>query len=627
MTGSWTTKIGRLSCAGLLAAALVLPAATVTHADDAPPSCPLGLTPSARVAPEGGKPFVICSGRVPSFDGTPLDVDLSVPAGARGRIPLMVMMHGWGSSKSAYQSTTLAGNDRNTWHWNSAWFASKGYGVLTYTARGFHRSCGQDPQAGYTYATDRECAGRASWTHLADRRWEIRDTQHLVGLLVDSGLARADSVVATGESYGGGQSWLLALAQGRVTRADGSTTPWRSPRGVPIRLAAAVPQYGWTDLGQALLENGRGSDGYFGAPPDRSHDDPIGVEKQSYVTGLYASGESTGQFAPPRADRTADLRAWFAAINAGEPYGENSLVAEALQQLREYRTPYAMPVPPPGQQVPVFAIQGVTDPLFPGSQALQLARRLRTAYQDYPVWTFLGDVGHSYASNPHETWTLANEAANSWLDRVLSGSTPTRPRYTASTVPCLPGQTVDVHAADEFPGLVTRTQRFASDATASTSSAMAPGEEAVRTDPLVGGSVPGAGTVCPTMAASTDPGVAAWTFAPAAPATVIGSPVVRVRTRMTGSDGVLAARLWDVDADSGRQALVTRTVYRLRSAEPSSVHDLTFQLWPTAWQLRPGHRLKLELTQVDAPTWRPDNIPATLTHSQLRLALPVHTAR
>src|SRR3712207_2401567 len=35
----------------------------------------------------------ICSGQVPSFDGTPLDVDLSHPARRGGRHPLVVMLH------------------------------------------------------------------------------------------------------------------------------------------------------------------------------------------------------------------------------------------------------------------------------------------------------------------------------------------------------------------------------------------------------------------------------------------------------------------------------------------------------------------------------------------------------
>src|SRR5258708_6821187 len=107
---------------------------------------------------------------------------------------------------------------------------------------------------GSSYATDPACQGRASWTHLADRRWEIHDTQYLTGLLVDAHVADPARVVVTGDSYGGGQSWLLALSQDQVMLPGGQLIPWRSPNGIPIRPAAPVPQFTWTDLSQALLD-------------------------------------------------------------------------------------------------------------------------------------------------------------------------------------------------------------------------------------------------------------------------------------------------------------------------------------------------------------------------------------
>ena len=65
--------------------------------------------------------------------------------------------------------------------WELRSFVARGYAVLNYTARGFHGSCG--PEAG----SDPACA--KGWTHLADRRFEIRDTKYLVGLLADAGVA------------------------------------------------------------------------------------------------------------------------------------------------------------------------------------------------------------------------------------------------------------------------------------------------------------------------------------------------------------------------------------------------------------------------------------------------------
>ena len=50
----------------------------------------------------------------------------------------------------------------------------------------------------------------------ADQRWEARDAQYLLGLLVDEGVARRDGLGVTGVSYGGGQSIQLAFLRGAV---------------------------------------------------------------------------------------------------------------------------------------------------------------------------------------------------------------------------------------------------------------------------------------------------------------------------------------------------------------------------------------------------------------------------
>jgi hypothetical protein len=615
---------------GLLAAAAAAAAALGSLAPAAAastPTCPLGMTGTAEPAPAGGVAYTLCGGTVPSFDGTPLDTDLTLPAGASGPLPLIVMLHGWGGSKTDFQATSLAGNGTNTWHWNNVWFAARGYAVLTYTARGFHRSCGQDPASGYSYLTDPACQGKASWTHLADRRWEIHDTQYLTGLLVDAGIADPSQVVVTGDSYGGGQSWLLALSRDQVMQPDGTLVPWRSPHGVPIRLAAAVPQFTWTDLAQALEDNGRASDGYFGAPADGPHETPYGVEKQSYVSALYADGQATAQYAGTN-DPTADLPGWYAAISAGEPGSQSDpLVAQALHQLMAYRSPFYMPVPGPGERVPVFASQGLTDPLFPGIQLLQEINRLRAADPGYPVWAALGDLGHPYAANPHSLWVPVNDEANSFLSAVLAGQDPQLPRFTVTTTGCLPGQPVTTYTAGRFGSLATTTLRFtaAGQATLVNDPAPAPLPESARTDPVLNGALPGTTGGCRVMNTTTDPGVAAWAWAPPGAVTLMGAPVVRLTVTLAGTDAELAARLWDVDPSTGQQALISRAVYRLTAAAPGSTQQVAFELWPAAWALGAGHQLKLEITPDDSPTWRPDTLASAVTVSGVSLTVPVRT--
>ncbi len=626
--GTGALRPGRRMLLAAAAAGLALAAAGPARAAAATAAaCPLGMTGTAEPAPAGGTAYTLCTGVVPSFDGTPLDTDLTVPAGASGPLPLMVMLHGWGNSKTDFEATSLDGNGTNSWHWNNVWFAAHGFAVLTYTARGFHRSCGQDPGSGYTYLADPACHGRASWTHLADRRWEIHDTQYLAGLLVDAHVADPARVVVTGDSYGGGQSWLLALSQDKVMLPDGTLVPWRSPAGTPIRLAAAVPQFSWTDLAQALMDNGRASDGYHGAPPDAPHETPFGVDKQSYVDALYAAGQATAQYAGP-SDPTADLPGWFTAINAGEPGAQSDpLVAQALTQLRGYRSPFYLPVPAPAAQVPVFAAQGLTDPLFPGIQLVQEVKRLTAAYPGYPVWAALGDLGHPYAANPHALWVAVNNEANSFLTAVLAGQRPQIPRFTVTTTGCLPGQQAATFTAASFPSLAATSLRFTAPGpvTLVNDPTPVPGPESAQADPVTGGALPGTTGGCRIMNAGTDPGVAAWTWSPPAPVTLIGAPVAHLTVTLAGTDAELAARLWDVDPATGQQALITRTVYRLTASAPGQQLHAAFELWPAAWSLAAGHQLKLEITPDDSPTWRPDTLPSAITVSNVSLTIPARS--
>jgi predicted acyl esterase len=102
-----------------------------------------------------------------------------------------------------------------------------------------------------------------------------------------------------------------------------------------------------------------------------------------------------------------------------------------------------------------------------------------------------------------------------------------------------------------------------------------------------------------------------------------GSPVVHVSVTVDGVDAVLAARLWDVDPVAGSQALVARTVYRISVPTPGTTSPVAFELFANAWQVAAGHRLKLELTQDDAPYWRADNLASALGYAGLRLDIPL----
>jgi len=116
--------------------------------------------------------YTMWRGTVPSFDGLPLSVDVTIPCGAHGPLPLVEMNHGWTDDKTIWEETGRSDTVLSTFRpgsnsrWNNIWFASRGYAVLNYTARGFGHSCGGGPHADHSGA----CA--KGFIHLDDSRYE-----------------------------------------------------------------------------------------------------------------------------------------------------------------------------------------------------------------------------------------------------------------------------------------------------------------------------------------------------------------------------------------------------------------------------------------------------------------------
>ena len=77
---------------------------------------------------------------------------------------MIVMMHGCcGGNKTSWEADTVDAA-RREWHYNNAWFASRGYVVVTYTARGF---------------VNNQNRGSTGETQLDSRSFEINDYQAL----------------------------------------------------------------------------------------------------------------------------------------------------------------------------------------------------------------------------------------------------------------------------------------------------------------------------------------------------------------------------------------------------------------------------------------------------------------
>src|SRR5829696_5032418 len=107
-------------------------------------------------------PTADLAGRVRSWDKTPIDVDVTLPATGSGPFPTLLLLHGLGGTKRSYEGGAAS--------YNRVFFAKKGYAVVTPTARGFGNSCGSP--------MSRTAGCEKGWTHLGDMRYEVRDLQY-----------------------------------------------------------------------------------------------------------------------------------------------------------------------------------------------------------------------------------------------------------------------------------------------------------------------------------------------------------------------------------------------------------------------------------------------------------------
>jgi hypothetical protein len=526
--------------------------------------------------------------RVASFDGTPIDVDVTLPATGDGPFPTVLLLHGLGQDKTAFQGTA----NRRYSNWA---FAQQGYAVVQPTARGFGRSCGV-PES-----RTPDCA--TGWTRLGDMRYEVRDIQTLVGRLVDDRVADPRRIGSTGISYGGGFSTMLAYLRDRVRLPDGSFAPWRSPGGVPIRLAAAWPRWMWTNGESIFTRNGRG------AWSRR----PVGVEAQQYAAGIFAVGLS-GFVAPTGGDISTDIVKWKQQLDTGrfDPSVQPTLdVAHAFHGvagIARTSTP-----------APLLMQSGWTDALFPVPQALAAYDGLRARNTSAPIALQLSDAGHSPgANNPREVATFERQGQaffSVWLKG--SGSRPRPGAVTAYRMRCpapTPAATVPYRAASYAAlrrgVLRLRTARrltiTSAGADAALAQALAP--------PLVGGD----GAQCRTYAVDRTSRATVTGRSPGA--TLLGLPVVTGTVRATGDDGQIDGRLWDLDPATGRQRLITRGAYRLTDDQRGRFR---FRLDGNGWRFAEGHRIVLELLGRDAPTYGASPTAFRATLSDIAVELPV----
>ncbi len=552
-----------------------------------------GGVPSSQPSPTAGPDL-----RIPSFDGTPLDADVTIPATGNGPFPLLVILHGLGQNKSFAEGTAPG---------QSLTEAANGYAVLTYTARGFGRSCGQAPWI--TTACD-----KAGWIHLADQRYEIRDTQWLAGVLADEGLVRP-GIAVTGVSYGGGQAIELALLDNRIRNTDGTIVAWTSPvRHLPMSVAATYAEWGWNDLVSSLFPNGAALTSRVASPATDAQ--PVGIDKKAWVDLLYGLTKSNNLSAPGQ-DPQADLTTWDQEINQGEPYNPTE-VAQIDTAIEQYKSPIGIPLPAGGPGA-IMLQNGFTDPLFPASEALQVQDRLMAAHDPNPVDILLDGVGHPWAvTNP----VAAGPAGLQFLDDVMlhgtrppsglqatvvtcPGSAAPGPTYTGPTLATLSSHSLTLSAPSTAvgspPSVVNSTGGDLSLASALDPAHGKPFCQTLRPESLTG---------VVTVSSPVGP----------TPVTLVGPAEISATLSLAGSDPELIGLLWDVAPDGSSQIVEVSPFRPPAATAPTAV---AFQLLPNAYQFPAGDTIELQLVGSLAPQFRASSGTFTETVDGLSVSLPV----
>jgi dienelactone hydrolase len=549
--------------------------------------------------------------RLKSFDGQPLAVYVTLPPAPVGPFPLIIQSHGWGVPPTGPNDSQYYGPTADAW-------AKDGYAVLQLAARGFGDSCGD---AASRTADPAGCQN--GYIRLDDERYEARDAQYATGLLVDEGAADPNRIGATGESYGGGVSLELATLKDRVMNANGTLGHWTSPAGAPLHIAAAAPVIPWSDLIYSLMPNGRTLDySVTGPSADLS---PIGVEKQSFVSGLYAEGSANGSYAPAGTDSQADLTTWFAALNAGEPYDGNPQDEAIATQIAQYHSPYYLLAGAYGfgreSPAPLLIANGFTDDLFGVDEAVRYYNLERSRYPSDPISLLDGDFGHQPANNKPGDLALLSNAIRNLFGYYLKGEgREPQPSATATIETCpSTAPSGGPYAAPNWSALHPGEVDYTSSTAQTIASAAGNPTISRAIDPIAGD-----GACATVNATDQGPGVATDRL-PAVSGngyTLLGSPTVSANLAVTGQFPFIAARLWDVDPSSGTETLVARGVYRIDSSAPDGLQ--VFQLHPGAWHFAAGHVPKLELLGQDSPYVRTSNGAFSISVTDLELRLPVH---
>ena len=547
---------------------------------------------------------------VASFDGTPIDVTVVLPPapaeGADGDFPIMGVFHGYGGQKYNPQDPIYV----------QRW-VSRGYAVMTPTTRGFWGSCG------VKVPNPKPPACANGYIHLLANGVEVRDMQHLFGLLADEGVISNTRIGVVGQSYGGGMAMQLGALKNRVSDEAGNLSPWKSPlTNKDMSIAAAAPEFGWSNLAYGLIPNGSFLD-YAAFNPYRGPDGDrrAGSPKLGWMERLYGGGQQTGFYS--NTDERYDIPDIRQALLTGGPYDDNTEVQTAIDQLSANHSAYG--IDDSQAPAPMLLAQGWNDDLFPVSEALRFYNKTREKFPNAPLNLFAFDYGHTpRAAINTDNVTSLFATQGLWMDHYVrnAASEPEDPAggvnliasgcaSNASNAAATSGAAVHADTwADVADGEITMT---GADATIPAATQTAEGFQSF-------GPNPPPTTICTTSGTANTPGAAVAVLEQqSSDFTLAGAATVIADITSSNANDHVVARLYDVNTAEDTQRLIARTVYRpVGTGERQTV----FQLSPQLWKVVQGHQLKLELLTTDQPYVLNQTGQGPVQVKNLRLRVP-----
>jgi ABC-2 type transport system ATP-binding protein len=493
----------------------------------------------------------------PEPDGTPVRLDVSVYPQAAGRHPVVLLAHGFGSSKDSVATQALELQER-------------GYVVVTWSARGHGASGGR--------------------IHLDDPQFEVADARTLLDLaatrpdveLDASGDPRAGVM---GASYGGALALMLAGADPRV---DG--------------VVAAIT---WSDLAEAFFPQSaltRSPTTAAGRAPVAEPGPFKQVWASNFFLGARRGGGAAARTECGRFDPTI-CRLFVRASESGTPS------PQLLDLLRAHSPRATMPK----VSAPTFLLQGQADSLFGLDQADATASALDASGTPYAVrWS---DGGHDAPSSREREET---DASYAWLDhwvrdKAPRGSALPTAVFTYSTPAARRGQASQLLTLPHYPGLGGSTLSTATLPLRTTTGVLAhpPGGQPASLVAVPGFAALGVTLSTYQIAALPGQSAALDTEPVATATTVVGSPTLRLTVTSDQPTVTLFASLWRVSG--GQATLPHALVAPLRVAvTPGRPTPVTVSLPAATYPMPAGSQWRVLLTTTES-TFANDRTPATVT--------------